>query len=59
MVEEGPRVVLSSGKSLPKWFSDALVKAKTPEERQRLRSKTFPGFAKAIAEQWSNYLLNL
>ncbi len=27
------------------------------EERQRQRSKTFPGIAKAIAEQWSEYLL--
>lgn len=59
IVGKGERVSFASGKSLPKWFSDALVKAKTPEERQRLRSKTFPGFAKAIAEQWSNYLLNL
>lgn len=59
IVGKGERVSFASGKSLPKWFSDALVKAKTPEERQKLRSKTFPGFAKAIAEQWSNYLLNL
>ena len=59
IVGKGERVSFASGKSLPKWFSDALVKAKTTSERQRLRSKTFPGFAKAIAEQWSNYLLNL
>lgn len=59
IVGKGERVVMkSSGKSLPKWYSDALVKAKTPEERRTLRSKTFPGFAKAIAEQWSEYLLN-
>ena len=54
IVGKGERVVMkSSGKSLPKWYSDALVKAKSPEERRTLRSKTFPGFAKAIAEQWS------
>lgn len=59
IVGKGERVVMkSSGKSLPKWYSDALVKAKTSEERRTLRSKTFPGFAKAIAEQWSEYLLN-
>ena len=46
-----------SGKSLPKWYSDALVNAKTPEERRNLRSKTFPGFAKAMAEQWSEFVL--
>ena len=28
--------------------------AKTPEERSILRSKTFPGIAKAMAEQWTN-----
>lgn len=24
------------------------------EERQKIRSKTFPGIAEAIAEQWGN-----
>lgn len=58
VVGKGERVVLSSGKSLPKWYSDALSKAKNADERRNLRSKTFPGFAKAIAEQWSEYVLN-
>lgn len=53
----GEWVELSSGKRLPKWYSDALVKAKTPEERRNMRSKTFPGFAKAMAEQWSSFVL--
>lgn len=57
VVSSGEWVELSSGKRLPKWYSDALVKAKTPEERRNLRSKTFPGFAKALAEQWSEYVL--
>lgn len=35
----------------PKWMFDAL-KVKTPEERRRIRSKTFEGIAKAMAEQW-------
>jgi len=30
-----------------------MVNAKTNEERQTLRSKTFPGIAKAIATQWT------
>lgn len=59
VVGHGERVVLSSGRTLPKWYSDALCKAKTSEERRTLRSKTFPGFAKAIAEQWSEYLNSL
>jgi hypothetical protein len=36
-----------------KWYTEALTKSKTPEERRTLRSKTFPGIAKAIATQWS------
>ena len=56
-VGTGEWVELNSGKRLPKWYSDALVKAKTAEERRNLRSKTFPGFAKALAEQWSEYVL--
>ena len=42
-------------KHYPKWMMDAL-KAKTPEERSRLRSKTFPGIAKAMANQWAGEL---
>jgi len=40
-------------KRQPKWYFDALKKAKTPQERSTLRSKTFPGIAKAMAEQWT------
>jgi hypothetical protein len=53
IVGKGERVILSSGKSLPKWYSDALTKAKTPAERRTLRSKTFMGMARAMAEQWT------
>jgi hypothetical protein len=35
------------------WFFDALQNTKTSKERQALRSKTFPGIAKAMAEQWT------
>ena len=53
IVGKGERVVLSSGKSLPKWYSDALTKAKSSAERRTLRSKTFEGMAKAMAKQWT------
>ena len=53
VVEKGERVFLSSGKSLPKWYSDALTKAKNSAERRTLRSKTFQGMAMAMAEQWT------
>lgn len=39
-------------KSQAKWYYDALINAKTEEERSTLRSKTFPGIAKAMATQW-------
>lgn len=35
-----------------KWYYDAFVNCKTPEERSKVRSKTFPGIARAMAEQW-------
>jgi hypothetical protein len=40
-----------------KWYLDALSKAKSPEERRTLRSKTFEGIAKAMAEQWSEDII--
>lgn len=43
-------------KRQPKWYYDALAKAKSPEERRTLRSKTFQGMADAIADQWSKIL---
>jgi hypothetical protein len=39
-------------KSQAKWYYDALQQAKTKEERSTIRSKTFPGIAKAMATQW-------
>jgi hypothetical protein len=56
IVGKGERTVFASGKSHPKWYAEALAKAKTPEERRNLRSKTFPGIAKAMAKQWSQIL---
>jgi hypothetical protein len=54
LVDKGERVVYKSGKSHPKWYAEALSKAKTTEERRTLRSKTFIGIAKAMADQWGN-----
>ena len=53
MVGKGERIFFKSGKSQPKWYSDAFVKAKSNAERQTMRSKTFAGFAKAMANQWT------
>ena len=53
IVDKGPRTFFKSGKSQPKWYSDALIFAKSTEERRTMRSKTFVGIAKAMAEQWT------
>lgn len=46
IVDVPPRQVVKSGKTMPSWYS------KGGSDRQRNRSKTFPGIAKAMAEQW-------
>lgn len=51
--DHGERIYFGSGKSQPKWYSDGLTKTKSKEERQKWRSKTFPGVARAFAEQWT------
>jgi hypothetical protein len=43
-------------KSQPMWYYQALINAKTKEERSTIRSKTFPGIAKAMAQQWAGIL---
>lgn len=51
-VKPEPRTVYKSGKSMPTWYANAWGKPKT--ERSRIRSKTFPGIAKAMAQQWGS-----
>lgn len=58
IVDEGEYIEFGSGRRIAKWYSDGLTKTKTAEERRTWRSKTFPGFAKAIAEQWSKELID-
>lgn len=57
VVDPGEYIEFSSGKRIPKWYSDGFTKTKSAEERRTWRSKTFPGFAKALAEQWSSYVI--
>lgn len=49
-VKPPERKKFKSGKTMPEWYAEAWNLPK--EERQKLRSKTFPGIAKAMAEQW-------
>ena len=51
MVDKGEQIKFKSGKSMPKWYSDAFKLP--PKERAIARSKTFPGIAKAMANQWT------
>lgn len=48
------RTQFRSGKSMPTWYAEAWQLPKA--ERAKLRSKTFPGIAKAMAEQWGESL---
>ena len=57
IVNKGEFIEFRSGKRMPKWYNDCAIKAKTTGERRTLRSKTFPGIAKAIANQWGKILL--
>jgi hypothetical protein len=43
-------------KKQPKWYADAFMYNK--ELIGKMRSKTFPGIAKAMAKQWGEYLIN-
>ena len=50
IVEPPERIRFDSGKTMPKWYADLWHLPK--DERSRLRSQTFLGIAKAMAEQW-------
>lgn len=47
IVSKGKRHITKSGKSLPEWYN-----LPPSEDRAEIRSKTFEGFARAMAEQW-------
>jgi site-specific DNA-cytosine methylase len=49
VVNPEPRHVTKSGRSLPKWYN-----LPPSEDRARIRSTTFQGFADAMAEQWGS-----
>lgn len=51
IVEFPQRKMFDSGKSMPSWYADLWHLPK--EERSKFRSKTFPGIATAMADQWS------
>lgn len=46
------RHITSGGKSLPSWYSNTAIRM--DGDRQKVRSKTFPGIAEAMALQWTS-----
>jgi hypothetical protein len=50
VVKPEARTVYESGKTMPTWYADAWGKPKA--ERSKIRSKTFIGIARAMAQQW-------
>ena len=55
-VDKGEIITFDSGRRMTKWFSETFNVPK--QERAKVRSKTFPGIAQAMATQWGEYLLN-
>lgn len=49
-VSKGEMVRFKSGKVMPRWFAE--TPSTNNESNRAIRSKTFPGIARAMAEQW-------
>lgn len=61
LVGKGAFYTAPSGKVLPAWYGDAVGQngkklSYNGAEIKKVRSKTFPGIAAAMADQWSSYL---
>lgn len=52
IVDPAPYHITESGKTMPRWYAYA-DKSKGQKERAKIRSKTFLGIARAMADQWS------
>jgi len=50
-VSKGEFHTTKGGKKMPKWYN-----LPPSEDRQKIRSKTFPGIANAMADQWGKLL---
>ena len=54
VVSKGEVVISKSGNRMSKWYYD--TSCLPHKDRAKARSKTFPGIAKAMAEQWGGWL---
>jgi site-specific DNA-cytosine methylase len=50
IVDPGKQITYKSGRRMPEWYAG--LYSLPAKERSKMRSKTFPGIAKAMAEQW-------
>jgi hypothetical protein len=57
IVDKGMFVDVGNGKKMSKWYVDCW--GLNPKDRAKVRSKTFPGIACAMASQFTAYLLNV
>ena len=57
MVSKGRMHVDNKGKNWNHWVWESFC-LKTTKEKRAIRSKTFPGMAKAMATQWGEYVYN-
>ena len=55
-IVEPQMYIYKDGRKDPIWHMESLKLP--PEERQRVRSKTFDGIAQAISDQWGKFILN-
>lgn len=53
IVDKGRRIITKGGNSLPEWYNIP----PTDPDRSKKRSKTFPGIARAMADQWTNFYI--
>lgn len=60
-VGKGEFYISPSGKKMPSWCSDTVVDGKkigyNTDAIKKIRSKTFPGIAKQMANQWGSFLM--
>ena len=57
VVGKGEVLAFRNGNRMQKWTSDIFFSGVSAEERRRLRSKTFPGIADAMADQWGGKIM--
>lgn len=53
---ENPKGVLNTDSRMPKWHAETPT-SNGNEKNRAIRSKTFEGIARAMAEQWSEHLM--